>query len=69
LLNQVVDRLKLTGVTLGFNEEVIELLIEKGFDPALGARPLKFGKFDASLFKRKNMRGERESMNNMQEQF
>jgi ATP-dependent Clp protease ATP-binding subunit ClpC len=41
LLNQVVDRLKLTGVTLGFNEEVIELLIEKGFDPALGARPLK----------------------------
>lgn len=29
----------------------------------------RFGKFDASLFKRKNMRGERESMNSMQEQF
>ncbi len=29
----------------------------------------RFGKFDASLFKRKNMKGERESMNNMQEQF
>ena len=30
---------------------------------------LRFGKFDASLFKRKNMKGEREGMNNMQEQF
>ena len=29
----------------------------------------RFGKFDASLFKRKNLKGEREGMNNMQEQF
>ncbi len=41
LLNQVVDRLGLTGVKLSFDDEVIELLIEKGFDAALGARPLK----------------------------
>ena len=41
LLDQVVDRLKLTGVTLRFEDTVIELLIEKGFDAALGARPLK----------------------------
>ncbi len=41
LLNQVVDRLGLTGVKLSFDEPVIELLIEKGFDAALGARPLK----------------------------
>jgi len=41
LLNQVVDRLGLTGVKLTFDEPVIELLIEKGFDAALGARPLK----------------------------
>ncbi|MEK7315911.1 MAG: ATP-dependent Clp protease ATP-binding subunit, partial [Candidatus Eisenbacteria bacterium] len=41
LLNQVVDRLGLTGVKLSFDDAVIELLIEKGFDAALGARPLK----------------------------
>jgi ATP-dependent Clp protease ATP-binding subunit ClpC len=41
LLDQVVDRLKLTGVKLAFEEEVVDLLIEKGFDAALGARPLK----------------------------
>jgi ATP-dependent Clp protease ATP-binding subunit ClpC len=41
LLNQVVDRLQLTGVKLGFDEPVVELLIEKGFDASLGARPLK----------------------------
>jgi len=41
LLDQVVDRLKLTGVTLRFEDAVIDLLIEKGFDAALGARPLK----------------------------
>ncbi|HLF46725.1 MAG TPA: outer membrane beta-barrel family protein, partial [Chitinophagaceae bacterium] len=29
----------------------------------------RFGKFDASLFKRKNMKGERESMNNMDVNF
>jgi ATP-dependent Clp protease ATP-binding subunit ClpC len=41
LLDQVVDRLKLTGVKLGVEDPVIDLLIEKGFDPALGARPLR----------------------------
>jgi ATP-dependent Clp protease ATP-binding subunit ClpC len=41
LLHQVVDRLQLTGVKLGFDEPVVELLIEKGFDASLGARPLK----------------------------
>ncbi len=41
LLNQVVDRLGLTGVKLSFDDAVIEVLIEKGFDAALGARPLK----------------------------
>ena len=41
LLNQVVDRLQLTGVKLGFDEPVVEFLIEKGFDASLGARPLK----------------------------
>jgi len=41
LLDQVVDRLRLTGVKLAFDDEVVDLLIEKGFDAALGARPLK----------------------------
>ncbi|MEK7348627.1 MAG: ATP-dependent Clp protease ATP-binding subunit [Candidatus Eisenbacteria bacterium] len=41
LLNQVVDRLSLTGVKLTFDDPVIEFLVEKGFDASLGARPLK----------------------------
>jgi ATP-dependent Clp protease ATP-binding subunit ClpC len=41
LLDQVVDRLRLTGVKLAFDDAVIDLLIEKGFDASLGARPLK----------------------------
>ncbi len=41
LLNQVVDRLSLTGVKLTFHDPVIEFLIEKGFDASFGARPLK----------------------------
>jgi ATP-dependent Clp protease ATP-binding subunit ClpC len=41
LLDQVVDRLRLTGVKLAFDDAVVDLLIEKGFDAALGARPLK----------------------------
>ena len=41
LMTQVVDRLRLTGVKLAFEDSVVDLLIEKGFDAALGARPLK----------------------------
>jgi ATP-dependent Clp protease ATP-binding subunit ClpC len=41
LMGQVVDRLRITGVKLTFQDEVIDFLIEKGFDAALGARPLK----------------------------
>ncbi|MFH0777580.1 MAG: ATP-dependent Clp protease ATP-binding subunit [Candidatus Eisenbacteria bacterium] len=41
LLGQVTTRLKRSGIQLGFAPEALEFLIEKGFDPALGARPLK----------------------------
>jgi ATP-dependent Clp protease ATP-binding subunit ClpC len=41
LLGQVVDRMKGNGIQLSFEDTVIDLLIEKGFDAALGARPLK----------------------------
>ncbi|HET9952416.1 MAG TPA: ATP-dependent Clp protease ATP-binding subunit [Candidatus Eisenbacteria bacterium] len=41
LMEQVIDRLRITGVKLTFEDEVIDFLIEKGFDAALGARPLK----------------------------
>src|SRR5437867_9095955 len=41
LLGQVADRMKGSGITLNFEDEVVDLLIQKGFDEALGARPLK----------------------------
>jgi ATP-dependent Clp protease ATP-binding subunit ClpA len=41
LLEQVADRLKTAGVKVAFEPTVVDLLIEKGFDAALGARPLK----------------------------
>jgi len=41
LLTQVADRMKGSGITLNFEDEVVDLLIQKGFDEALGARPLK----------------------------
>src|SRR2546425_1278738 len=41
LLTQVADRMKGNGITLNFEDEVVDLLIQKGFDEALGARPLK----------------------------
>ncbi len=41
LLHQVSDRMKGNGITLNFEDEVVDLLIQKGFDEALGARPLK----------------------------
>ncbi len=41
LLGQFSGRLKLQDITLELSPEATELLIDKGFDPALGARPLK----------------------------
>jgi ATP-dependent Clp protease ATP-binding subunit ClpC len=41
LLRQLAERMKGNGVTINFEEPVVELLIERGFDPSLGARPLK----------------------------
>lgn len=41
LLDQVEARLKRRNIRLKFTPEALELLIEKGFDPSLGARPLR----------------------------
>jgi len=41
LLQQVSERLRQSGVKVAFEPSVIDLLIEKGFDASLGARPLK----------------------------
>ena len=41
LLGQVSERLQTNGIHVAFDDTVIELLIEKGFDSTLGARPLK----------------------------
>ncbi|MFM7230944.1 MAG: ATP-dependent Clp protease ATP-binding subunit [bacterium] len=41
LLGQFGSRLKQQDITLDLTPEAIELLIDKGFDPTLGARPLK----------------------------
>src|SRR6185436_3332200 len=41
LLAQLKDRLKVQEIDLEVTPEGIELLIERGFDPSLGARPLK----------------------------
>jgi ATP-dependent Clp protease ATP-binding subunit ClpC len=41
LLQEVEQRLSDTQVTLSIAEEAKDLLIEKGFDPAFGARPLR----------------------------
>ncbi len=41
LLGQFGARLKMQDITLELTTEAQELLIDKGFDPALGARPLK----------------------------
>ena len=40
-LNKVADRLKLKDINMRISQKVKELLAEKGFDPNLGARPLK----------------------------
>jgi ATP-dependent Clp protease ATP-binding subunit ClpC len=41
LLSQLQARLKAQDLTLDASAEAVEFLVEKGFDPALGARPLK----------------------------
>jgi ATP-dependent Clp protease ATP-binding subunit ClpC len=41
LLAEVQERVKSYGLTLNLTSEAKQLLIEKGFDPALGARPLR----------------------------
>lgn len=41
LLEQVEMRLKRRNIHLKFSQEAMEFLIEKGFDPSLGARPLR----------------------------
>ena len=41
LLGQFQDRLKAQDIALGIAPEAVELLVDKGFDAALGARPLK----------------------------
>ena len=41
LLEQVADRLKANGIRVTLDDSVVELLIEKGFDPSAGARPLR----------------------------
>jgi len=41
LLGQVTESLQTNGIHVAFDDTVIELLIEKGFDATLGARPLK----------------------------
>ncbi|HET9250608.1 MAG TPA: ATP-dependent Clp protease ATP-binding subunit [Candidatus Eisenbacteria bacterium] len=41
LLAQVAERLRVGGIKVTFDDSVVDLLIEKGFDATLGARPLK----------------------------
>src|SRR4029079_10251334 len=41
LLVQVKERLRVQSIQLEITPEALDLLIERGFDPALGARPLK----------------------------
>ena len=40
-LEEVLDRLKEQGIDIELNKAAKDLLIEKGFDPVFGARPLK----------------------------
>jgi ATP-dependent Clp protease ATP-binding subunit ClpC len=41
LLSEVEERVAEAGVSLAISDGAKELLIEKGFDPAFGARPLR----------------------------
>ncbi len=40
-IREVVNRLKEKGITAELTRDAIDLLINKGFDPVYGARPLK----------------------------
>ncbi len=40
-VNHVADRLKEKGIDIELTTQALQLLIEKGFDPVYGARPLK----------------------------
>jgi ATP-dependent Clp protease ATP-binding subunit ClpC len=41
LLGQLRERLHTQEISLDITQDAVELLIERGFDPSLGARPLK----------------------------
>jgi ATP-dependent Clp protease ATP-binding subunit ClpC len=41
LLDQVRERLRAHNMTLNITPSALALLLDKGFDPALGARPLR----------------------------
>ncbi len=41
MLNNVSQRLKTQGIDVNFNDDAEELIFEKGYDPAYGARPLR----------------------------
>ncbi|MBW7892943.1 MAG: type VI secretion system ATPase TssH, partial [Chitinophagaceae bacterium] len=40
-LNQLKDLVAQNGIELGFTDYAIEFLVENGYDPQFGARPLK----------------------------
>ena len=40
-ITKLTERMKKQGVALRVDESAVELLAEKGYDPAFGARPLK----------------------------
>ena len=40
-IDQLRDRLSNLGLSLEMNEGVMDLIVERGYDPAFGARPLK----------------------------
>ena len=40
-ISHVAERLKEQGITIEISQDAKDFLIEKGFDPVFGARPLK----------------------------
>jgi len=40
-VNEVIERLKSRGIMIDLSQEAMDFLMEKGFDPMYGARPLK----------------------------
>ncbi len=41
MLSQVDERLALHGITIAYDEKVLDFLAEEGYDPKLGARPMR----------------------------